>query len=187
MSNEIIISTAITVSLALLGYIFTYANNLRLSQRSEKLERINKQLSELYGPLFALAHASQMAWTAFRKKYRPNHPYYFNKDEPMTEGDLIAWRLWMENVFMPTNIEMYTVITTKADLLIESEMPTCLLEFCAHVTAYKAVLKKWSQNDFSEHLSYVSYPSDALLEYTQNSFQKLKAEQAKLMGTLSKR
>ena len=92
----------------------------------------------------------------------------------------------MENVFMPTNIEMYTAITTKADLLIESQMPECLLELCAHVTAYKPVLKMWSQSDYSEHLSYVGYPNDALLEYTRLSFQELKAEQAKLMGASRK-
>jgi len=182
MSPELVITTGITVSLAFFGYIITYVNNLRLSQRSERLERVNRQLSSLYGPLFAMAHASQMAWDAFRKKYRPNHILYFDASEPITEDDLKAWRLWMETVFMPNNLQMYELITSKADLLIESEMPSCLLEFCAHVTAYKAVIKKWSQNDFTEHLSYVSYPGPALLVYTKESFQRLKAEQTRLMG-----
>lgn len=182
MNTELIITVGIPVVLAFLGYIVTYINNLRLSQRVERLERVNKQLSEFYGPLFAMAHASQMAWRAFRKKYRPYDGPYFDPIEPLTEDDLKAWRLWMETVFMPNNLQMYELINSNADLLIESEMPNCLLEFCAHVNAFKALIKKWSQNDFSEHLPYVTYPRKILLEYTKESFQKLKTEQNFLIG-----
>ena len=163
MNTELVITTGITVSLAFLGYIITYVNNLRLSQRAERLERVNRQLSDFYGPLFARTHASKRAWDAFRIKYRPNHVMFFDTSEPIIEDDLKAWRLWMETVFMPNNLQIYELITSKADLLIESEMPNCLLEFCAHTTSFQALIKKWSQNDFSEHLPYVTYPREILL------------------------
>ena len=182
MNTELLVSIGIPISLAFLGYIVTYFNNLRLSQRSERLERVNKQLSELYGPLFARTHASRMAWRAFRKIYRPGYDDFFDPTDPASEDDLKAWRLWMETVFMPNNLQMFELITSKADLLIESEMPECLLEFCAHVNAFKAVIEKWSRNDFSEHRPYVTYPGKTLIDYTKVTYQKLKAEQNHLIG-----
>ncbi|MFC9748962.1 hypothetical protein [Streptomyces niveus] len=59
------IATAITVGLALLGYVATYLNSLRLSQRQERLSRLNRQLSDLYGPLFALTESNSRTYSAF--------------------------------------------------------------------------------------------------------------------------
>ena len=56
---------------AVLGYFVTYGTNLRLAQRKDRLERINQQLSEFYGPLLALTQSSGQSWQAFRKRYRP--------------------------------------------------------------------------------------------------------------------
>jgi hypothetical protein len=179
--NSELATLIITVVLAFSGYLITYLNNVRLSQRAERLERVNKQLGELYGPLFALSQASDRAWQAFRRKYRPGRTY-FGEGAPPTDEELKAWRLWMSTVFMPNNLRMYELILTKSDLLIESEMPKCLLDFCAHVTAYQTVMKKWEVNDFSEHTSLIDYPTKELIEYIRTSYVRLKAEQSRLIG-----
>jgi len=171
----------ITITLALLGYLITYINNIRLSQRAERLQRVNRQLAELYGQLFALSQASDKAWQAFRRKYRPGIAY-FGEGKPATDDELKAWRLWMSTVFMPNNLRMYELVLSKSDLLIESEMPQCLLEFCAHVTAYQTVIKKWENNDFSEHTSSIEYPTQELLKYISKSYAALKTEQKRLLG-----
>ena len=44
----------VDVVVAQIGYFVTYRTNLRLAQRNDRLERINRQLSEFYGPLLAL-------------------------------------------------------------------------------------------------------------------------------------
>jgi len=56
------------------------------------------------------------------------------------------------------------------------------LLFCAHVAAYQAVLEQWKNKDYSEHLSVVEYPR-AIEQYAQESYAKLKAMQATLLGT----
>src|SRR5262245_20332544 len=134
MDTELLITTLATVSLAFIGFLSTYLNNLRLSQRSEKLARVNRQLSELYGPLFALTHASDTAWNAFASEKGPGHINIFEMEHSPTESELQEWRLWMTTVFMPINLRMYEIILSKSDLLIETKMPECLLQFCAHVT-----------------------------------------------------
>lgn len=181
MEWQAIITFLGTALLALLGYLVTYLNNLRLAQRAARLERINRQLREFYGPLFALTRASTMAWVAFRRRYRPGSSFW-GGDEPPTSQQAVMWRLWITEVFMPRNLEMVRIITDKADLLEEAEMPECLLTLCAHVAGYIPVIKAWEDGDFSRHTSVVNFPSDALLEYTQERYLALKQEQARLLG-----
>jgi|SRR5215510_7008978 len=173
MNQALIITTTITVLLAFLGYIATYLNNLQLSRRKDRLERVNQQLSELYGPMFSLTHASSIAWKWFKEAHSANV-------EP-TEGDLKEWRLWMSVVFMPQNEKLYDIILNKSDLLIETSMPQSLLDFCAHTVAMQAVLEKWKNKDYSEHYSVARYPRD-IEQYAHESYTKLKAEQSKLLG-----
>ncbi len=47
------IAVVVTIGLAFVGYVVTYLNGLRLSQRQERLARVNRQLGEFYGPLYA--------------------------------------------------------------------------------------------------------------------------------------
>ena len=182
MNESLAITTTVTILLALAGYLITYTNNLRLSQRSERLARVNKQLGELYGPLLATCSATTSAWRKFREKYRPGQGFF---DDPPTDEELKAWRLWMSTVFMPNNLRMYELVVSKADLLMELEIPECLLKLCAHVSAYQAIMEKWKSNDFTEHKSLINFPSE-LLEYCTESFRMLKSEQARLIGKSAK-
>lgn len=179
-TQKLLLTTFVTITLALIGYLITYFNSLRLSHLAERLTRVNRQLAEFYGPLFALTQASDSAWDAFRAKYRPDAEAYFD-DTELTDAELQAWRNWMKSVFAPTNRRLYECILSKSDLLIESEMPQCLLDLCAHVTSYEPVLKAWEDGDYSEHVALLNYPKD-IVEYARSSFQKLKTRQAQLMG-----
>lgn len=172
MSDTLITTTA-AVMLAFLGYIVTYLNNLQLSRRKDRLERVNKQLSELYGPMFSLTHASSIAWKWFREAH--------SAEGETTPDDLKEWRLWMSVVFMPQNVKLYDIILNKSDLLIETAMPQSLLDFCAHTVALQAVLEKWKNEDYSEHYPIARYPRD-IDQYAHESYTRLKAEQSKLLG-----
>ena len=103
MDTNFFVTTVVTLLLAFIGYLATYLNNLRLSQRAEKLERVNRQLGELYGPMFALTNASDIAWRAFRSVNRSGKAY-FGDGKPPSESELQAWRLWISTVFMPVNL-----------------------------------------------------------------------------------
>ena len=71
MDRSYIATLSVTILLALLGYLVTYGNNLRLAQRKDRLERVERQLRDLYGPLLSTAEASTRIWNAFRGRYRP--------------------------------------------------------------------------------------------------------------------
>ncbi|WP_257463589.1 hypothetical protein [Archangium lipolyticum] len=185
MDEKTVVTTLASVLLAVSGYLAAHASKLRLDQRTSQLNRINTQLSDFYGPLLALGSATSTAWLQFRKKYRPGRAF-FGEGAPPTEQELVAWRTWMKEVFMPSNLRMAELVTTKSDLLIEDHIPPCLLTLCAHVAAYQAVMKRWEEKDFSEHSSLVNFPTE-VLDYAHKSFLHLKAEQSRLLGLVNKR
>jgi hypothetical protein len=181
VSNEVAITTIVTLALALGGYLVTYLNNLRLAQRQEQLARVNRQLSDLYGPLFALTQASDQLFEKFKEIYRPLEDLTSKRADPFAE-ELAVWRLWATTAFAPKNRKLYDIVTANADLLIEDTMPAPLVQLCAHVTAFEITLKQWEESDYSDHLAIIPYPGEGLRTYSRNSFNYLKARQAKLLG-----
>lgn len=173
----------VTVGLAFIGYLATYLNGLRLAQRQARLTRVNEQLSDFYGPLFALMEANGRTYDAFSEKYaRPDGRDPFRHETPPTDQELAEWRTWATTVFIPNIQSMRDVVVTKADLLIEEEMPHVLLQLCAHVAGYEITAARWAQGNYEEHLSLISFPGRELREYIRDRFTRLKNEQARLLG-----
>jgi hypothetical protein len=178
--------TLVGVCVAAIGYVVTYRTNLELARRNDRLERVNRQLSDFYGPLLALTRSSNESWEAFRRQYRPGAGSYWRPEPPIACEDVVAWRLWMSTVFTPVHQRMMELVLMHADLIEEPEMPPCLLALCAHVNGYQAVLKQWESGDVSiareDNISVVNFPSDELADYAASAFSRLKAEQADLLG-----
>jgi hypothetical protein len=139
----------------------TYRNNLRLAARNDRLARLNRQLQELYGPLLALVHAGNRSWDVFRSQYRPGGSYWGRPPAP-SEQEAHAWRLWVSTVFMPLNRQMRDAVVTHADLLVEDDVKSCLLDLCAHVAAYEAILKRWEEGGYAEHAPPLPFPREDL-------------------------
>lgn len=182
MDDKTIITLVVTVFIALSGFVGKYLNDVAIAKRKDRLERINQQLKNLYGPLYAIRKASAIAWREFRSICRPGKHFFTSIPEPNNE-ELEAWRLWMSEVFMPLNLKMEKTIVENSDLIIEEEMPSCFMSLCAHVAAYKPVIKKWEAGDYSQHTSLSNFPME-LDEYVGNSYRSLKKEQAKLLNSL---
>jgi hypothetical protein len=172
-----------TVGLAFLGYLATYLNGLRLAQKQARLTRVNLQLSEFYGPLFALMEANSRVYDTFSERYaRPDGRDPFRHDIPPSEHELAEWRTWAGTVFIPNIQAMRDVVVSKADLLIEEEMPQVLLDLCAHVSGYEITAAGWARGNYDEHLSLIPFPGQELRRYTRDRFALLKSEQARLLG-----
>jgi hypothetical protein len=81
---------------------------------------------------------------------------------------------------MPLNDIREKIIIEKAHLIVEEQMPHCLLEFVTHVVGYKAVLAKWADGDYSERRSTIGWPPE-FDRYVERSYAALKAEQMRLL------
>lgn len=156
------------------------------TNRKDQLERVNAQLRDLYGPLYALSVASEQTWTEFFKIYSPNPTGYWPVSN---QRQAERWRLWMKEVFMPLNLQMEALVLKHSDLLVDQEMPKVLLDLSAHIEGYKAIMKEWDSKEQESlmqkeaNLSIINYPL-GLSEYASKHYLELKRKQSELLGAL---
>ena len=185
MSWQAALGLGIPALVAVAGFLLTYRNNLRLNQRKDRLDRITRQLGDLYGPLYANASASTAAWLVFRSQYRPGGAFWSSFRSAPTEDEAAAWRRWMTTVFMPLNRRLRDAIVEHIDLLEEEVVPQVLLDVCAHVASYEAVLQRWEEGDYTEHTTPFNFPADELFAYAKGGLLRLKTEQKKFLRSTS--
>jgi len=166
----------VTIVLAFVGYVAKYINDTQNYRREKKLERINQRLNLFYGPLYFQTIAGQNIEKMLLKKFGMK-----DKHDTLDEKHYGEWRLFVIEVLMPLNLMREKVILENSYLMIEDEVPQCLVDFITHVSAFKAVVAKWQTGDFSENFPMIYYPED-LPRYITSSYESLKKEQLKLIG-----
>jgi hypothetical protein len=167
-------AAVVTIILAFAGYMTAFLSARMLDRRRDKLRLVNKRLNEFYGPLFVASQAGLIAYKSLLRKQSKTHMH------PVSDEELKEWALWMKTIFMPLNDIRERIIIRKAYLIVEEQMPQCLLEFVTHVVGYKAVMAKWADGDYSERRSIIGWPPE-FDGYVQRSYEALKAEQTHLM------
>ncbi len=174
MQSELADTATLTIIFAFAGYLVTFLSTRMLARRQDKLRLVNMRLNEFYGPLYVASEAGNIAYKSLLKRQGKN------KSEPITDAEMKEWMLWMTTIFMPLNDIREKVIIEKAHLIIEQQMPQCLLDFVTHVVGYKAVLAKWAEGDFTERRSTIGWPPE-FDSYVRHSYRSLKSEQTCLL------
>lgn len=186
------ITTVVTVGLAFSGYIYSQFAEIEQFERDARfkreiklleaeLDRTDRQLRELYGPLYALVALEQEAFGPFVRHARgPSTRSYFSASNPPSKAEEGLWRLWNDTVDFPNYLKMEKIILSHADLLIEDEFPKPLGELLAHIAGYKLTRARWAAKDFSVHLSFFNYPT-SVRQYAKDSYEALKTRQAQLL------
>ena len=167
-------TATLTIIFAFAGYLVTFLSTRMLARRQDKLALVNRRLNEFYGPLYVASQAGNIAYHSLLKKQGKT------QSEPILDSEMKEWMLWMTTIFMPLNDISEKVIIEKAHLIVEEQMPQCLLDFVTHVVGYKAVLSKWAEGDYSERRSTIGWPPE-FDAYVQRSYRALKAEQTRLL------
>lgn len=163
-----------TIVLAFAGYLVTFLSNRMMARRADRLRLVNQRLNEFYGPLYVATVAGNIAYKALLAKQGKTQCH------PIRDEDLKEWVLWMKSIFMPLNDVREKIIIENAHLIVEEEMPQCLLDFVTHVVGYKALLLKWADDDYTERRSMIGWPPEFDL-YVERSYQALKTEQTRLL------
>jgi hypothetical protein len=178
--SQALIAALTAIAVAAVAGLLSYGHARRLQRRQARLARLNAQLELLYGPLYATLEASRIAYRRFLDKLRPGSASLFEPDAaPPTNEELRLFRQWVQTVSHPRAVRAYDIIIGRADLLVEDEMPACLLQFLAHKSGYDVLVQRWEDGDFAEHLSVVRHPGGELYEYLRRSFTRLKQAQAR--------
>ncbi len=177
--NSLIQNAAIlTIVLAFAGYLVTFFSSRMLARRQDKLRLVDRRLSEFYGPLYVASKAGNIAYRALLKKQGKA------QSEPILDSEMKEWTLWMTTIFMPLNDVREKIIIEKAYLIVEEQIPQCLLDFVTHVVGYKAVLSKWAEGDYSERRSSIGWPPEFDV-YVERSYAALKADQTRLLHSFT--
>jgi len=174
LPNSLQNAAVLTVILAFVGYLATFMSARMLERRRDKLDLVNRRLNEFYGPLYVASQAGNIAYRSLLKKQGKTQSF------PILDDEMKEWMLWMTTIFMPLNDVREKIIIEKAYLIVEEQMPRCLLDFVTHVVGYKAVLAKWAEGDFSERRSTIGWPPEFDI-YVERSYAALKAQQTRLL------
>ncbi len=171
-------ATDVTILVAVVGYLVTFISARMLARRKDKLEMVNRRLDEFYGPLYVASQAGNIAYRSLLTKQGKS------QSNPILDSEMKEWMLWMTTIFMPLNDVREKIIIEKAYLIVEEQMPRCLLDFVTHVVGYKAVLVKWSEGDYSERRSTIGWPPEFDV-YVTRSYAALKAQQTRLLHSFT--
>ena len=174
LPNSLQNAAVLTIVLAFAGYLTTFLSARMLARRKDKLELVNRRLNEFYGPLYVASQAGNIAYRSLLSKQGKTQSF------PILDGEMKEWVLWMTTIFMPLNDVREKIIIEKAYLIVEEQMPRCLLDFVTHVVGYKAVLAKWADGDYSERRSTIGWPPEFDI-YVERSYAALKAQQTYLL------
>jgi hypothetical protein len=166
-------AAVLTIVLAFVGYLVTFTINRMMARRADHLRLIDQRLNDFYGPLYVATVAGNIAYKSLLGKQGKTQCH------PIRDEDLKEWILWMTTIFMPLNDVREKIIIANAHLIIEEEMPQCLLDFVTHVVGYKALMAQWAEGDYSERRSIIGWPPEFDI-YVERSYKGLKAEQTRL-------
>jgi hypothetical protein len=159
-----------------LVFILNQRGQVQQERRQARLTRVGSQLRELYGPLHALVDVNERIWESLRESRLPPQA------ERQPGGGAEDWRRWRDLALMPTNRRMRDIIIEHADLLVETEIPKPLQDFCAHVTSLEVLLSAEAEG-LNEH-PLIRHPGAAYVTYVRDAFTHLKAEQQQLLRTI---
>lgn len=181
MSHHVGVSAAVitasaSIVVAVLVFILNQLAQVRQERRQARLTRVSSQLRELYGPLNALVDVNERIWEALRESRLP--PQEKRRPDVRTED----WLRWQKHVLMPVNRKMRDLIIEHADLLVETDVPQPLRDFCAHVTSLEVVLAVEKMG--REERALIRHPGSAYVRYVSNTFSHLKSEQQRLLPTV---
>lgn len=173
-----------SILIAALGWFVTYFHGRGAATRRADLDRVNDQLRLLYGPLYATLIAGDAAWAAFSKKYWPAHGQsgYFAPEFDLTDVEKARWILWMRDVFHPANERLERIILDHLDLVEGGTAPPVFTETLAHIAVYRAVLRQWENEDFSEYVSVVNFPAAELMQTVEPVYRALLKKQQRLIN-----
>jgi hypothetical protein len=135
------------IFVAIIGAVFVaicgYATSYLQQNRKDQLAFVGTQIEKLYGPLFALINANNIAWQHFQTRYWPDREEFFSATTRLKPSHVKLWRRWMREVFQPMNVKMEDAIVSNGQLLVGQQMPPMFLQFISHTEAYKAVTADW--------------------------------------------
>jgi len=171
--NEIIFYIPlITIFIGVIGYFFKSLFEKIKLNNYKKLEYLEKQINEFYGPLYILSATGKSLFDDIWDKFKKNGVI----ENPDDVNPNAEWRLWVEEVFIPLNNKIEKVILEKGYLSVDEKTVPCFTAFLIYNAQCKILVRQWSYGDFSNFFTKYLYPP-TLSIYVKNILDNLKLKQ----------
>ncbi|ANW00115.1 hypothetical protein LMTR13_07860 [Bradyrhizobium icense] len=154
------------IATAAIGYTVNFVDTHRKAQ----IEKVDRQIEKLYGPLYAYSTASHRAWYDLRRVTDRGTYFFDSEDKHMPSAELVeVWRRWMRTVFMPLNLKIEAAIVDNAQLLDGNRIYPCFVDLVSHVESYKATLASWKDtDDLTDSKRRTKAANTAVIEYPRD-------------------
>lgn len=171
---------AAAVLSAVLAYLFTRRAAREQYRREATLKHLERQLSDLYGPLtFLLLEGDQVfddLCQDFGDEWREGRRYLTD------EAEIKKWIYWAENYFIPRNQAVQTLLSQQSHLIEGAQLPPSFQKFARHHASWTLEMKRWREKGVGDGLfSRHSWPVE-FSEEVESTFQLLKQRHARLLG-----
>lgn len=190
---EIVIAL-IGLILVVFGWIVPYKNSIKTEkmriENEHELERIrwkkeliDKQISNLYGPIYALIIEGDVSFS--RILYQLGRQYVIPKDKSfvdLPEDEQKIWKHYVDTYKIPNQIKMVEIMRSNLHLIFNSEIPTCYKEFLDYSLGWE-LLDNQKRNNVPNYYEYhyvFNYPAE-FNHYIRTTLMLLLKEQAKLI------
>ena len=191
--------TLIGLVLVVFGWIIPYKNSIKAEEiraRNElEMERIrwekeliDKQISNLYGPIYALINERYVTFSIVlyqlgRQYVIPEGMGFYD----LSENEQKIWKHYVDNYAIPNQMRIVDIMRGNLHLVYKSEIPACYRKFLDYALGLD-LLDKQKRSDvpnfYEYHYAY-NYPSE-FNYYIRTTLNLLLKEQAELMEQTEK-
>lgn len=182
------IATIIGLILVIFGWIIPsrkeLKNNFELQNRQWKKAFVDRQISELYGPLDAIITMQNMRRNII--KYQFGRPAIFKETgelQDLSEDEEKQWVHFVDTYVLPSLNEIIELFKSHRDLMFESEIPEEVKAIYKYAISFEMASKQYKDGvpNYYQYHSIGNYPV-SFNNYVNRTLKKLKEEQKKLMG-----
>jgi hypothetical protein len=137
------------------------------------LRNLQRQIEELYSPLLALIQHSRLVYEVSAKKLprlREASGYKSTKSESE------VWRYFVEQYFLPLNLQMAELIRSKVHLIDTDQIPESFLQFLKHQSQFDCLHILWKDLSIaSDEIGGRGWPTH-FEQDVQSTLSKLRLE-----------
>ena len=201
------VSVLITI-LGAVGAVVAWAVDQRVGRQQERrqreLELIERQLKELYGPLYATVSSSKKIFQAFHAhatavETRLGRTYSFTgfRDGTVSPEVAALHRKWIRSIMVPQWEEMERCIRTNGDLVIEPDFPEAFAQVLTHIASWRLLVESWEgtegllrvdagERSAERSFAAIVFPT-AYQEYVSEAYARLRQRQSEILSELHPR
>ena len=151
-------ATLVSGAFSVLTLIVVSRNEKRKRREEARLRHVQRQIEELYGPLYGLiqfgAAINDIEWLRLPKESRDERGW------PRDEQGGKTLQFFREHYYLPLNEQMMELIRTKVYLLASDGIPDSFSQFIRHAAQLDCLHRLWKEVNIS-----TPYGETKVIEY----------------------